>query len=89
MEFDENIQNSDTIHINKPLKDVRRYQRLVGRLLYLTIISFVVQVLSQFMHAPKESHMKEALRVVKFIRTTPGFRVVYAFTKLKIVNYLL
>lgn len=35
-------------------------------------ISFVVQVLSQYMHAPKESHMEAALRVVRYIKTAPG-----------------
>ncbi|XP_015167207.1 uncharacterized mitochondrial protein AtMg00810-like [Solanum tuberosum] len=35
-------------------------------------ISFAVQVLSQFMHAPKESHMEAALRVVKYIKIAPG-----------------
>ncbi|XP_070029693.1 uncharacterized mitochondrial protein AtMg00810-like [Nicotiana sylvestris] len=39
------------------LRDLSVYQRLVGKLLYLTMtipdISFVVLVLSQFMHYPK------------------------------------
>uniref|UniRef100_A0A3Q7I0F8 Reverse transcriptase Ty1/copia-type domain-containing protein n=1 Tax=Solanum lycopersicum TaxID=4081 RepID=A0A3Q7I0F8_SOLLC len=35
-------------------------------------ISFVVQVLSQYMHAPKESHMEAALQVVRYIKTAPG-----------------
>ncbi|XP_015169405.1 uncharacterized mitochondrial protein AtMg00810-like [Solanum tuberosum] len=35
-------------------------------------IAYVVQVLSQFMHSPKQSHMEVALRVVKYIKNTPG-----------------
>jgi len=46
------------------LLDPGGYQRLVGRLLYLTItrpdIAFAVQSLSQFMHAPKSSHIEAA-----------------------------
>ncbi|XP_059302043.1 uncharacterized mitochondrial protein AtMg00810-like [Lycium ferocissimum] len=53
------------------------YQQLVGRLLYLTIarpdIAFAVQTLSQFMHAPKRSHMEAAIRVVKYIKHSPGY----------------
>ncbi|XP_070020087.1 uncharacterized mitochondrial protein AtMg00810-like [Nicotiana sylvestris] len=58
------------------LKDPGSYQRLVERLLYLTMtrpdIAFVVQVLSQYMHNPKVSHMEAALRVVRYIKGAPG-----------------
>ena len=36
-------------------------------------IAYVVQVLSQFMHSPKQSHMNAALRVVKYIKNALGF----------------
>ncbi|XP_069152937.1 uncharacterized mitochondrial protein AtMg00810-like [Solanum lycopersicum] len=58
------------------LDDFGKYQRLIGKLLYLTMtrpdIAFVVQVLSQYMHSPKSSHMEAALRVVKYIKGTAG-----------------
>lgn len=58
------------------LEDIRRYQSLIGRLLYLAItrpdISFAVQMLSQFMNAPKQSHYHAALRVVRYIKNCPG-----------------
>ncbi|XP_019258783.1 PREDICTED: uncharacterized protein LOC109236995 [Nicotiana attenuata] len=58
------------------LEDKSAYQRLIGRLLYLTItrpdISFPVQTLSQFMQKPKQSHMEAALRVVRYIKGAPG-----------------
>nr|XP_016468766.1 PREDICTED: uncharacterized mitochondrial protein AtMg00810-like [Nicotiana tabacum] len=38
----------------------------------MAYIAFVGQVLSQYMHAPKLSHMEAALRVVRFIKTALG-----------------
>ncbi|XP_060182123.1 uncharacterized mitochondrial protein AtMg00810-like [Lycium barbarum] len=35
-------------------------------------LAFVVQVLSQHMHAPKTSHMEAAKRVVRYIKGTAG-----------------
>uniref|UniRef100_A0A3Q7GUS2 Retrovirus-related Pol polyprotein from transposon TNT 1-94-like beta-barrel domain-containing protein n=1 Tax=Solanum lycopersicum TaxID=4081 RepID=A0A3Q7GUS2_SOLLC len=61
------------------LLDPGEYQRLVGRLLYLTPtrpdISYAVQSLSQFMQAPKVSHMNAAIRVVKYVKQSPGFGI--------------
>nr|XP_033509236.1 secreted RxLR effector protein 161-like [Nicotiana tomentosiformis] len=52
------------------------YQRLIGRLLYLTItrpdIAFDVQCMSQFMQASKVSHMEEASRVARYVKQEPG-----------------
>lgn len=43
------------------LSDVAQYRRIIGRLLYLTIsrpdISFAVNKLSQYMAAPRTSHL--------------------------------
>lgn len=54
------------------LKDPSGYQRLVGKLIYLTMtrpdICYAVQILSQFMHNPKQSHMNAALKVVKHLK---------------------
>ncbi|XP_019251379.1 PREDICTED: uncharacterized protein LOC109230324 [Nicotiana attenuata] len=64
----------DILHQN--FKNVGAYQRLVGRLLYVTItrpdINYVVQALSQFMQAPKRSHWDAALRVVRYLKIAPG-----------------
>lgn len=44
----------------------------MGRLLYLTMarldLAFTVQVLSQFMHCRKESHLEVALGEVRYIK---------------------
>lgn len=58
------------------LKDRRVYQRLIGRFMYLamtrTNISYAVQHLSQFMHAPKKSHYEVALHAVRYIKQQPA-----------------
>ncbi|XP_016512829.1 putative mitochondrial protein AtMg00810 isoform X1 [Nicotiana tabacum] len=73
--FDE-FMNKGEASTDVQLEDPGSYQKLVGRLLYLTMtrpdIAFVVQVLSQHMHAPKQSHLEAAIRVVKHIKGTAG-----------------
>ncbi|XP_056864137.1 secreted RxLR effector protein 161-like [Raphanus sativus] len=67
------------------LTNPSRYRRLVGRLLYLLItrldLTFSVHLLSQFMQAPREAHWEEALRVVRFLKATPGQGVLFRSDK--------
>lgn len=53
----------DSLH-----RDSEVYRRIVERLLYLTMtrpdIAYLVQHLSQFVHAAKKSHMDAAMRVL-------------------------
>ncbi|XP_019154341.1 PREDICTED: uncharacterized protein LOC109150820 [Ipomoea nil] len=52
------------------------YQRLVGRLIYLAVtrpdLAYSVHVLSQFMQEPHDEHLEAALRVVRYLKGTPG-----------------
>jgi hypothetical protein len=56
--------------------DVSGYRRLVGQLLYLTTtrpdIAFAAQQLSQFMASPTDLHHKAALRVLRYLKRSPG-----------------
>ncbi|CAL1400665.1 unnamed protein product [Linum trigynum] len=60
----------------EPLKDITQFRSLIGRLHYLTItrpdICFVVQQLSQFQMAPTTVHLKAAIRVLKYLKNSPG-----------------
>ncbi|CAL8134140.1 unnamed protein product [Prunus armeniaca] len=53
-----------------------RYQRLVGRLIYLSHtrpdIAYAVSVVSQFMHSPSEDHMNAVLRILRYLKSAPG-----------------
>ena len=61
------------------LSDIKGYQRLKGKLLYLTLtrpdIAYIVQTLSQFMQNPKRSHLEAAHRVVRYIKNEPGLGI--------------
>ncbi|KAL9244597.1 hypothetical protein vseg_018360 [Gypsophila vaccaria] len=52
------------------------YRRLVGRLVYLAVtrpdLTYAIHILSQFMHSPKSDHWDAALRVVRYLKGTPG-----------------
>ena len=56
--------------------DKGRYQRLVGKLIYLSHtrpdIAYAVSVVSQFMHAPSEEHMNAVYRILKYLKSAPG-----------------
>lgn len=62
------------------LKDPTSYQKLIGKLLYLTMtrpdIAYAIQNLSQFMHSPKKSHMEAALRVVRYLKNASGLGII-------------
>ncbi|GFZ00775.1 hypothetical protein Acr_14g0004100 [Actinidia rufa] len=57
------------------LPDPSIYQRLVGRLIYLTNtrpdLTFAVSIVSQFMHSPRTSHLDVVYHILRVI--TPSF----------------
>ncbi|KAD3641543.1 hypothetical protein E3N88_30767 [Mikania micrantha] len=64
-----------------PLTDKEQYQRLVGKLIYLSHtrpdIAYVVGIVSQFMHQPQESHMEAVWRIIRYLKGTPGHGVLF------------
>ena len=52
------------------------YQHLVGNLIYWTNTSLdianVVNVVSQFMHCPKEVHLQVVYKILHYLKSTPG-----------------
>lgn len=56
--------------------DKVRYQRLVGKLIYLSHtrpdIAYAVSVVSQFMHNPSEDHMSAVMRILPYLKSSPG-----------------
>lgn len=78
--FDDHITSTCDSMLSNP----GPYQSLLGKLLYLTItrldISFVVQCLRQLMHRSKTSHMEDALRVMRYVKSSPGLNILLSAT---------
>ncbi|GKD02613.1 putative RNA-directed DNA polymerase [Tanacetum coccineum] len=59
-----------------PLTDLTSYQKLIEKLINLTLtrpdISYTVHSLSQFMHKPLQSHVKLAMRVLRYLKGSPS-----------------
>lgn len=59
------------LHTGNPLPKAEPYQRLIGKLIYLTItrpdISYTVHVLSQFMYSPIDVQYQAAIRVLRYL----------------------
>jgi transposase InsO family protein len=77
----------DQIPTNK-----ERYQRMVGKLIYLTHtrpdISYAVSVVSQFMHNPSEQHMSAVNRILAYLKSSPGKGILFSrHGHLDIVGY--
>jgi hypothetical protein len=70
-------QNHKNFHCADALSTDRgRYQRLVGKLIYLSHtrpdIAYAVNVVSQFMHDPKKPHMDAVERILRYLKSAPG-----------------
>ncbi|KAM0065667.1 putative RNA-directed DNA polymerase [Helianthus debilis subsp. tardiflorus] len=65
----------------KDLEDATMYRKIVGSLIYLTItrpdISYAVGVLSRFMQRPKKPHLDAARRVLRYVKHTPSYGVLF------------
>ncbi|KAJ3687146.1 hypothetical protein LUZ61_016310 [Rhynchospora tenuis] len=76
IEQNHNLSTAD----GAPMDDPERYRRLVGRLIYLTItrpdLCYSVHVLAQFMHAPLDVHYNAAIRVLRYLKGSPGQGIV-------------
>jgi hypothetical protein len=64
------------------LSNSSMYQRLVGRLIYLTNtrpdLTFAVSVVSQFMHAPHTAHLDAVYHILRYLKTSPGLGLFYS-----------
>ncbi|KAJ0512023.1 putative RNA-directed DNA polymerase [Helianthus annuus] len=60
----------------KNLENINGFQRLIGKLIYLSLtrpdISYDVQFLSQYMHCPSQVHLDIALRLLRYLKLSPG-----------------
>jgi Reverse transcriptase (RNA-dependent DNA polymerase) len=58
------------------LPDIRQFQRLVGKLIYLTItrpdIAYSVSFVSQFMQRPTKHHMELVDQILRYLKGAPG-----------------
>ena len=56
--------------------DRRRYQRLIGKLIYLSHtrldIAFTMSLVSQFMHDPYKKRLEDVYRILKYLKMTLG-----------------
>nr|GEZ33312.1 ribonuclease H-like domain-containing protein [Tanacetum cinerariifolium] len=61
--------SSETSDTNPLLDNATEYQKLIGKLIYLTTtrpnISYIVSCISQFMHNPLRSHLRNALQHIQ------------------------
>ena len=61
--------------------DVGRYRRLVRKLIYLIVtcpdITYVVGVVSQYMHAPRQPHYEAIYRILRYLKSAPRRGLLY------------
>lgn len=59
--------------INTPI-EYNMNQKLVGKLIYLSHtqpnITFVVSLVSQFMHSPHEEHLEAVYMIIRYLKST-------------------
>lgn len=68
--------NKINVEESEQLTDKGRYQRLVGKLIYLSHtrpdISFAVGMVSRFMNKPTKRHLDAVYRILQYLKKSPG-----------------
>ncbi|WJZ83765.1 hypothetical protein VitviT2T_003420 [Vitis vinifera] len=69
------------VESNQVSTDKGRYQRLVGRLMYLAHtrpdLAYALSVVSQYMRNPREQHMNAAMRILRYLKNAPGKGILF------------
>ena len=69
----------------KDLEDVTMYRQLVGSLIYLTLtrpyIFYPVGVVGRYMSNPKKHHLDAVKRILRYVKGTISFGILYNETK--------
>ncbi|XP_068307549.1 uncharacterized mitochondrial protein AtMg00810-like [Pyrus communis] len=64
----------------QPLPNISYYQRLVGKLIYLTItkpdIAYSVSIASQFMHSPTMEHFNLVKKILRYLKGSVGHGII-------------
>src|SRR5690606_25993451 len=76
----------NTVHLPRetgtPLQSATRYQQIVGSIMYLVTatrpdLAFTITFLSQFSSAPTDVHLRAALRVLRYLKATKDYALIY------------
>ena len=86
------VNHKLTILEDDPKIEICSYQKLIGKLLYLSHtrpnICYSVNILSQFMHSPRNSHFQAANRILRYLKGTSRLGITYRKTgKLDLILY--
>ena len=81
-----------SLHVGDPLSDPYTYRSIVGALQYCTItrpdISFAVNKVCQFMHAPTTSHCLAIKRILRYLKGTITHGITFqASSDLPLISY--
>ncbi|RVW27298.1 Retrovirus-related Pol polyprotein from transposon RE1 [Vitis vinifera] len=70
------------VELNQVSTDKGRYQRLVGRLMYLAHtrpdLAYALSVVSQYMHNPREQHMNAVMCILRYLKNALGKGILFA-----------
>uniref|UniRef100_A0A803LUX6 RNase H type-1 domain-containing protein n=1 Tax=Chenopodium quinoa TaxID=63459 RepID=A0A803LUX6_CHEQI len=65
----------------KKMVDQTRYQRLVGKILYLSHtrpdLAYAAGVVSRFMHKPQEQHLEVVYKILRYLKGSPRKGVIF------------